>query len=116
MKKYGIELRVKIPSVEPEEIERAEAAAWEVFEEAGINPWACAAAAFKLEGELEFNDAGDMPQATAEELELVMLWKRAISQAGMAYCGAEEFDVDVDFELVRDGPPYESDLHKDLRH
>lgn len=101
MRKHGIELRFSAKGATVEGIERAEAAGWAVFEEAGVNPWAAAAAAFKLGGELEFG----LDPVTEDEQELAKLWHSAEYQAGLAYFGAEESDITpwyaYDFELVR---------------
>lgn len=85
MRKHGIELRFSAKGATVEGIERAEAAGWAVFEETGVNPWAAAAAAFKLEGELEFG----LDPVTEDELELAKLWHSAEYQAGLAYFGAD---------------------------
>jgi hypothetical protein len=101
MRKHGIELRFTAKGATAEEIDRAEAAVWAVFESAGVNPWAAATAAFKLEGELEFG----LNPVTDDELELAKLWHSADYQAGLAYYGAESSNIapwgTYDLELVR---------------
>ncbi len=89
MRKLGIELRFLAKEATVEKVEPAEAAVWAVFEEAGVNPWAAAAAAFKLEGEVEFG----LDPVTDDELELAKLWHSAEYQAGLAYFGAESSNV-----------------------
>ena len=104
MRKHGIELRFSAEGATAAEIELAEAAAWAVFEDAGVDPWAAAAADFKLEGAMEFDLYGGIKALTDDECELSSLWQTAIKQAAVAYFGTEDYGLDprnkFDFELV----------------
>lgn len=105
MRKHGVELRFSAADATAEGIERAEAAAWAVFEAAGATPWAAAKANFKFEGAMEFDLYGGIEALTDEECELATLWWSAIDQAAVAYYGTEEYRSNplnvFDFELVR---------------
>ena len=95
MRKYDIELNFFAAGATDEEMARGEAAAWAVFEAAGVNPWVAAAAAFKQEGDWE--------SITNEEGDLAELWREAEHVAIAACCdGWRERPLDVNLELVRD--------------
>lgn len=73
MRRHDIELKFVIEGATAEEIARGEAAAWAVFETAGVSPWVAARAVFKQEGEM----GGMLPG----EGELAELWREAEYEA-----------------------------------
>jgi len=76
-------LLVHIKGAMGQDLERAVAAAWQVFEEARTHPYEAAAAIFKMEGETE--------DLTANENALVHLWHSA-ETAAVAAGGAKTID------------------------
>lgn len=76
-------LLVHIKGATDQDLERAVAAAWQVFEDARTHPYEAAAAIFKMEGEME--------DLTAKENALVDLWHSAESAAATAG-GAKTID------------------------
>ena len=119
MRKQGIELRFSTKGATVADLECAEAAAWTVFEEAGVNPWAARAADFKLEGIVEFGLGAGIEEMTDDEYELARLWKAAIHEAEVTFFGTEDCDLDprsyLDFELVPSFPPAPDEFRRNLK-
>jgi hypothetical protein len=76
-------LLVRIDGATDQDLERAVAAAWQVFEKARTHPFEAAAAIFKMEGETE--------DLTATDNALVHLWRTA-ETAATAAGGAKAID------------------------
>ena len=76
MKRHGIALVFEASGAGAAEIEAAETAAWAVFENAGIDPWVVAAAAFKQEGEID--------DVSPDEEDAAEAWHDAYEQARRA--------------------------------
>ncbi len=76
------------------DIAAAQMAAWAVFENAGIDPWVAAAAAFRQEGEI-----GDVSPEKAD----ADVWRDAYEQAKRAiYRNAGDAPFDTDLRLIRE--------------
>ncbi len=85
-------LIARIEGATDQDREKAEAAAWQVFETARIHPIDAASAVFKMEGEQE--------DLTEQEHDLVELWFRAQTAAAEAV-GADEAVLELDVPRVR---------------
>ena len=86
-------LLVHIKGATDQDLERAVAAAWQVFEDARTHPYEAAAAVFKMEGETE--------DLTANENALVHLWHSA-ETAAVAAGGAKTIDAGrLELEISR---------------
>ena len=88
-------LLVHIKGATDQDLERAVAAAWQVFEDARTHPYEAAAAIFKMEGETE--------DLTANENALVHLWHSA-ETAAVAAGGAKTKDggcIELEIPRVR---------------
>ncbi|BAL23726.1 hypothetical protein [Azoarcus sp. KH32C] len=96
MQEFGMELKVFAEGATDEEIARGEAAAWAVFENARVNPWAAAHAEFKQEGDWE--------SITEDEGRLADLWRVAGYEADRACCAGWPKPTQVNLMLV--GDPY----------
>ena len=94
MKRHGIELVFEASGASAAEIEAAETAAWVVFENAEIDPWVAAAAAFKQEGEID--------DVSPEEEDAAEVWRDALEQAKRAiYRDLSDAPFDTDLRLIR---------------
>lgn len=107
MRKHGIELRVSANGATASDTAPAEAAAWAVFEDAGVNPWDAAWASFKFEGAMEFDSFGGPLALTDEDCALRDVWLAAIEQAATTFFGTKDYGLrryrsGFDFELVRE--------------
>jgi hypothetical protein len=86
-------LLVHIKGATDQDLERAVAAAWQVFEDARTHPYEAAAAIFKMEGETE--------DLTDSENALVHLWHSAETAAVAAACAKTIDGVCLELEIPR---------------
>lgn len=103
-----IDIKITVPGATADEIERGTAAAWKVFDDAEVNPWEAAAAAFKQETPVaDPENPDDYPDMSERECLAANAWREAYDRAMAACCaGWASVPNGTDLELVYDKDAY----------